>query len=202
MIRHDRQRGMTLLELLIAMAISVMTIALVTYFAVDISNFGVTLNQRLDVERELELTLRTMLSEIRSSGPGDNGAYDIVTATPMTFTFYSDIDGDGKFEQVRYFLNGTTLEKGVTKSSGSNPIVYLSSDEIVTDVVHYMRNSTIFQYYAEGYAPETGPIASPIDVSAVHMVQITGTVDEDPTREPLPVTLFVYATIRNLRGEI
>lgn len=196
------QSGITLLELLIAIAISTMTLVVVTYFALDISNFGSSLSQRLNTERELELTLRVMLSEIRSMGPGDNGAYDIVTASPTTFTFYSDIDGDGKFEQVRYFLNGTTLEKGVTKSSGANPIVYLPANETVSEVVHYMRNASVFRYFAEGYAPEIGPLASPVDVSAVRMVEVTGTVDEVPDSPPLPVTLTTMATIRNLRGEI
>ena len=193
---------MTLIELLVTMAISTLTITFITYFVLDISNFGVTLNSRLTTEREMELTLRIILSEIRSMGPGDNGAYDIVTATPMTFTFYSDVDGDGKFEQVRYFLNGTTLQKGVTKSSGANPVVYLSANEKVSDVIHFVRNATIFQYYAEGYAPEIGPLASPVDVSAVRMVKITSTVDEDTTKSPLPTTLSIMATIRNLRGEI
>ncbi|HUO75473.1 MAG TPA: type II secretion system protein [Candidatus Paceibacterota bacterium] len=197
-----RQAGITLIELLIALTISTMTLVLVAYFALDISNFGSVINQRLDTERELELTLRVMLSEVRSMGPGDNGSYDIVTATPTTFTFYSDVDGDGKFEQVRYFLNGTTLEKGVTKSSGANPVVYNASDEKVTDVVHYVRNATLFQYFAEGYAPEIGPLASPVDVSAIRMIQVTGTVDEVPGSPPGPVTLSTMVTIRNLRGEI
>ena len=80
-------RGFTLIEILIAMAVTAMSLVFVAYFVVDISNFGTDLGNRLETEFELQLTLRAMISEIRSMGPGGNGAYPIATATPTTFTF-------------------------------------------------------------------------------------------------------------------
>ncbi len=196
-------RGFTLLEVLIAMAITTVAVGIITYYAVDLSNFGTDLGTRLDTERELELTLRTMLTEIRSMGNADNGAYPIATATGTTFTFFSDVDGDGKLEQVRYFLDGTTLKKGVTHSTGSAPPVYDQTGEVVTDVVRYMTpGQTVFSYYPDGYPPETGPLIAPIDVSRIRAIGVTGTVDKDPNQPPLPVTLSVIITIRNLRGQI
>lgn len=197
------QRGMTLIELLIAVAITAGALAVVTFFAIDLSNFGINLGDRLENERELELTLRTMTSELRSMGPGGNGAYPIAQASSSSFTFFSDIDADGAFEQVRYFSNGTTLQKGVTEPTSTTPVTYPPSDEIIRDVVHNITNAnSIFTYYPEGYAPETGSLAVPINVALIRMLKITGTTDRDQTRPPAPSTLSIMVTIRNIRGEI
>lgn len=193
--------GFTLIELLIAVAITSVALGLVTYFAVDISNFGLNLGDRLETERELEMTLRSMISELRSMGPAANGAYDISQATPTSFTFYSDIDGDGQFDQVRYTLNGTMLQKGVTKPVGS-PATYPAANEVVTDVVHYMVPGTVFTYYGVGFPDETGPFPSPTDVSKVRLLVVTGTTDKDTTTPPAATTLSITVTIRNLRGDI
>jgi len=195
-------RGFTLIEILIAMAITATSLVFVTYFTVDISNFGTDLSNRLSAEFELQLTLRAMISEIRSMGPGGNGAYPIATATTTTFTFYSDIDGDGAFEQVRYFLDGTILKKGVTDPTATEPVLYPPANEVISEVVHYMIPGTVFTYYPEGLPDEMSPLASPVDVSKVRLVKITGVVDKDTTLPPLSTTLSLTVTIRNLRGEI
>jgi prepilin-type N-terminal cleavage/methylation domain-containing protein len=194
-------KGFTLIELLIAVAITSMALGFVTYFAVDVSNFGLDINNRLENERELEMTFRTMISEIRSMGPAANGAYDIATANATAFQFYTDTDGDGQFEQVRYFLTGTTLQKGITKPVGS-PATYPAGNETITDVVHHIVPGAIFTYYPTGFPSETGPLASPVDISKIRLITITGTTDVDTTKPPAPTTLSITVTIRNLRGDI
>lgn len=194
--------GFTLIEIIVAMAIITLSLVFVTYFTVDLSNFGTDLSNRLEAEFELQITLRSMISEIRSMGPGDNGAYPIATATGTTFTFYSDIDGDGDFEQVRYFSDGTVLKKGITDPTDTEPVLYPSANEVISEAVHHLVSGTIFSYYDEGLPSEMTPLASPVDVARVRLIQITGTVDKDTILPPLPTTLSLTVTIRNLRGEI
>lgn len=198
----NTQRGITLLELLIAIAIAAMSVSLVTYFTVDVSRFGINLGDRLENQRELELTFRIMVSEIRSMGPGGNGAYPVAAASSASFSFFSDIDGDGGFEQVRYFLSGTTLRKGVIEPVAGQPVTYPPANEILRDMVHNVRNTDIFRYYDEGYPPEIGALPSPVDVASIRMLTVKGTTDKDTALPPLPSTLSVNITIRNLRGEI
>ena len=175
------------------MAIVSLAATLVAYFTIDISNFGVNLNDRLEVGRELEMTLRTMVSEIRSMGPADNGAYDIANATATSFTFFTDEDGDGRFEQIRYFLDGTTLKKGVTHSNGT-PAVYPLADEVISEAVHYIvPGAAIFTYYPEGNPASTASLSSPVDVSKIRLVVVRGTVDKDTAKAPLPTTLSITA---------
>ena len=67
--------------------------------------------------------MKTMVSEIRTASTANTGAYTIGLATDSALTFYSDTDNDGLKEKVRYFITGTTLQKGLTKPTGS-PLSY------------------------------------------------------------------------------
>lgn len=195
-------RGFTLIEVLVAITISTIAIGVVTYFALDVSQFGLNLGDRLETERELEMTLRSILTEIRSMGPADNGSYDIATASPTALTFFADIDGDRKFEQVRYFLDGTTLKKGVTVSQGT-PATYPPQNETVTEVVHYMvPGPALFTYYGAGNPAAMASLSAPVNIGLIRLVQVRGTTDRNPATPPLPTTLSITATIRNLRGDI
>lgn len=195
-------RGFTLLELLIAIAISTIAITLVTMFTTDLSNFGVHLGVRLETEREPEMLMRSMLTEIRSMGPAANGGYTIAVATPTSLTFYTDVDNDEVFEQVRYFLDGTTLKRGLTEPSGT-PALYPAADELITEVVHFIVPGTsLFTYYPEGYPSATGPLPTPVNVADIRMIQISTTTDKDSSQLPPSSTLSIIAMIRNLRGDI
>jgi hypothetical protein len=54
--------------------------------------------------------IETMVKEIRMAKEGENGAYPIEYAGDKEFIFYSDIDGDGRVERVRYFLAQTNSQ--------------------------------------------------------------------------------------------
>jgi prepilin-type N-terminal cleavage/methylation domain-containing protein len=194
--------GFTLIEVLIAMAIATIGITVVTYFTLDISRFGIDLGNRLETERESELLLRTILTEIRSMGPAANGAYPIATATGTSFTFYTDVDADNVLEQVRYFIDGMTLKRGVTEPSGI-PAQYPPASETIRESVHYLvAGTTVFSFYPEGDPTVTGPLSAPVNIADIRMVGISLTTDKDPAGPPLPITVAIMAMIRNLRGEI
>jgi type II secretory pathway pseudopilin PulG len=198
----NNERGITLLELLIALAIGTMVAGLVTAFSLDVSDFGTDLNARLEGQRELEQTLRSLLTEVRSMGPGANGAYPIAVATSTEFAFFTDIDRDGEFEQVRYFLDGTTLRRGIIEPTDDEPAQYPPGNEMITDAARFLVPGPVFAYYDEGYAPESGPLEFPVALNDIRMIEVAGTTDVDPSQPPLPATLSTFITIRNLRGEI
>ncbi len=198
----NHERGLTLIEVLVAMAIATATLTVVTYFTLDISNFGIDLGNRLESQREAEIFLRTILPEIRSMGPAANGAYTIAAATATSLTFYTNIDDDAVAEQVRYFLDGTTLKRGITEPTGS-PAQYPPASEVVREVVHYIvPGTTIFTYYPEGNPSATGPLASSPPIVQIRMIEAHCTTDKDTSRPPLASTVSINVMIRNLRGEI
>ena len=96
------------------------------------------------------------------------------------------------FEQVRYFLDGTVLEKGVTKPTATQPVQYPSADEVISEAVHSMIPA-LYSPYPEGLPDEMSPLASPVNVASIRLVNIIGTVDKDTTLPPLPTTLSITA---------
>ena len=198
---HHRQ-GLTLIELLIAISISTGLILIITLFAIDITNFGLYLGDRLETERELEQMIREFVVEVRSMTTAENGSYPIAAADASSFTYFSDIDADGTIEQIRYFLNGTTLQRGLTEPSGTPP-VYDPADETVRDIVKYIvPGADLFTYWPEGWIGETASLSSPINLSDIRLVRFKATVDKDPAVLPAGSTQSVHTTIRNLRGDI
>lgn len=202
MINATDRNGLTLLEILIATAIAAGVLTMATYFALDISKFGLFLGDRLESERALEQTIREFVTEVRSMGPSENGSYPIATADGTTFTFFADIDADGQFEQVRYFLNGTVLQKGVIDPTGI-PATYPPANERTSDVVKYIvPGSALFSYWDQSWIGETASLSLPAAVASVRFVRFRATVDRDPALPPLGITQSADVTIRNLRGEI
>lgn len=196
------QSGFTLMEILIATAIATIAMAIVSSLAIDVTGFSLSLGNRIEQEQELAPFLRLIVSEIRSIGPAENGAYHIAQAEGDSFTFFGDVDNDATFEQVRYFVSGSVLRKGVTEPSATQPITYPPANETVVDVVTGLIPGTVFTYFDEGYPLVDAPLSDPANVTDVRLVTITLTVDKDPQNEPGPSTLSVSATIRNLRGDI
>jgi len=62
-----------------------------------------TMQQAIAVD-EARRGVDLMAREIRQACYGDNGAYPIEKGGGKEFIFYSDVDGDGQAERVRYYL--------------------------------------------------------------------------------------------------
>jgi hypothetical protein len=91
---------------------------------------GSTFEQSLAID-EARKGIETMVKEIRMAKEGENGAYPIEYAGDKEFIFYSDIDGDGRIERVRYFLaqtnSGTLTQECQTSVKGGSCSVSFSN---------------------------------------------------------------------------
>lgn len=104
-------RGFTLIETLVAIAVFTLIMGAVAGSVVMLyRTYGFTFQQSQAIE-EARRGIEVMVKEIRGATFGDDGTFIIEKAEDQEFVFYSDIDGDGKVERVRYFLG--------TESSGS-----------------------------------------------------------------------------------
>jgi prepilin-type N-terminal cleavage/methylation domain-containing protein len=193
------QQGFTLMEIVVAMGIMVIIGVLGTYFARDITDSTLRVNRSLLTQQQLQQTLQLMVPEIRSASQSNDGSYPIVQATTSTFTFFSDIDQDGDFDRVRYFLNGTNLDKGVISPSGV-PLSYPTSTETLRTLVENMVASQIFTYYGEtATSTQSVPLPFPVNVLAIKTVEVTLVANQGTTSTPAFVGVKNQATIRNLR---
>ncbi len=194
------KKGFTLIEVLIVIAIISGIVTMISLFSFNITQFQFFIGKSLDVEGETQGAFKIINPELRSIGPSSTGSYPIASAASSSFSFYSDIDNDGIFEQVRYFLDGTTIKKGTIKPGGA-PLVYNQANEKITEVVHNVTSSNIFYYYDKNYDGTNGsPLGYPMNLSAIRVVKMVLTVDDNPNAQPGPLIVSAIMNIRNLRG--
>src|SRR3989338_1809351 len=192
--------GFTLFEVLLAIGISAVIVLAVGKFSDTISGVGVLLNNKLQTSQDLEQAFQVITTDIRSISPSSNGAYPIEAASTSSFVFFSDINRDGLYDRVRYFLATSTLRKGVVKPSGS-PLGDPTSTEIITSVIpNIVPGGNLFQYYGASATGTANPLPSPIDVSSVRIVKMALTADTSTSTSPRPTTMEATITIRNLRS--
>ena len=191
-------KGFTLFEVVISIGILGMILLVMGLFGVDVYDFGIFLGENLSAQQELQLTLQVMFSELRAMNQSVVGGYALETASGNTISFYSDIDGDGLTDRVRYFLNGNILKKGVIKPSGS-PLNY-SGTEKITDEIHniYSAAGNIFSYYDSNYTGSEASLPFPINISAVKLIKASVTVDQSPADAASRIDLSISANMRNL----
>lgn len=194
-------RGYTLLEMLMVVSISTIVMGVIVssilYFYRSNTN---TLEQALQIDNARR-GITQGVRDIRETTYGDDGAYPIVAFATSTFTFYSDIDRDSSTERVRFFLEGSTLKKGVTNPTGT-PVSYDSGNEQVSIISEYVRNNfqnlPVFRYYTAS----STEITSFATTTGIAFVEINLIVNVNPDRLPGEFTLRSSATLRNLKTNL
>ncbi len=193
--------GFTLIETVIGVSIFVVMMLAITIFMKNTWGYNTFVSVGLgdiDVGRKI---IKNITAEVRTASSANTGAYAINQASASSLTFYSDIYDNGLKERVRYFLNGTTLQKGITVPTGS-PLAYNLANEQVTNILTNVTNATIFNYYDKNYDGTTASLSDPIDVSLVRLIKITLTVDKDPLHPPAPITFSTQVSLRNLKDNL
>ncbi len=174
-MKKTKNAGFTLVEISVGLTVTIIIGLAIAGLQYIISKSQVAVyNGSIKVEYA-NSNVSAMVKEIRTAHNGDNGSYVIESATPTSFIFYSDIDADGKTERVRYYLNGTSLMKGIIKPTGS-PITYPSASEQIRVVSDGVQNGAtpVFSYYDKNWPTDTinNPIVSPVNASKVRVVKI------------------------------
>lgn len=194
------KKGFTILEVLIAVGLFAMIVIGMTAFIGMIYKTNDVLYSQLAGQKDARTALSIMVKELRSANNSSIGSYVIDTAASSTLIFYSDIDADTYKERVRYFVDGTTLKKGVIKPAGT-PLAYNPASEVVTTLANNLVSASApFQYFNETYdGAAAGLLAQPVKVTDVHYVRITLTIDRQANVSPLPLTASTEVEIRNLK---
>lgn len=194
------RKGFTLIETVVAMGIVMVVAVLFMRFSRDVTDSTVRFSGSLLTQQQLNVTMQVLLPEIRSASQGNDGSFPIAHAATSSFQFYSDIDRDGLFDRVRYYLQGTTFTKGVIEPTGS-PLAYVTSTETFQDLVYnVIPGSQIFSYYDKtATSTASTPLSQPVDVSRVKAVRITLVANQGTSSTPSLTGVETTATIRNLR---
>ncbi|EKD23675.1 MAG: hypothetical protein ACD_81C00196G0002 [uncultured bacterium] len=195
-----RNSGFTLVEVLISITLFVGIAFIIGTFIKSVLDYELLFTQQLTAQQEIETTFATVLPEMRSMVPSALGSYPIGQVATSSITFFVDIDGDTISDQVRYFLSGTVLKKGITRPSGS-PLSYNSANEIVNDVVrNVVMTAPVFTFYDENYTGSEPAMTSPVVISDIRLIKILLTV-KDPN-ETVPLSASIDIVPRNLRTNL
>ncbi len=192
--------GFTLIELIISFALLAAIITAAGLFISNVLNLNPFFQGSLETGNEVELTSQVIATEIRSMAPSNTGSYPIDTASSSVLTFYSDIDEDGLFERVRYFVDGSILKKGVIRPT-VNPFAYNPANEVVTEQIHNLVStaSSTFSYYNSNYTGSEPPIVPPMDISVIRVIGIQINAQE---KKGAIVSFNAFITPRNLRSNL
>lgn len=193
------RRGLTLLELVIAVGISALIFVLLSQVTIDSLRIFRSSNANTVAAEQANRIVMSIVRTIRQSQPSPTGAYPIVAATATSITVFSSINAPGVIQQVRFFLNGTNLQMGVIEPVGS-PATYPVGNENVSTVLKNVRNGgqAVFQYYSGSYTG-TQAAMNPIVLNTIRYAQATILYDEDLANPPSMITISPAFSFRNLK---
>ncbi|MEX0652133.1 MAG: type II secretion system protein [Candidatus Paceibacterota bacterium] len=191
-------KGFTLIETLVVLAIFIIVLgALVSSIRFFYRSNTHALEQSFAINGA-RIGIEQMVKDLREAGFSDEGSYPVIALATSSVSFYSDVDADIFVEKIRYFLDGTDLNKGIVDSSG-DPLTYNDDNEVVTLISNNVRNNAesvaLFSYYNASGTPMTN-LASTTDLRFVTAEVV---VNVNPMRLPNNFTLRSSATLRNVR---
>lgn len=205
MKKKSKNKGFTLVEMLIVMGIMGLFVVLVTDFQSKIFIYNRIFQGGNFVGTDALNVVKSMAVEMRSMSPSSGGAYPIESASTSSIAFFNDIDDDGNKERIRYFLSGTTMQRGVIKPTG-NPFVYNTTSETFSTLMSNVRNtstSSVFTYYNTYYdGSATTSLSLPIPISNVRLVVVNVILDADPSRPFVPLYATTQVSLRNLKDNL
>ncbi len=198
----NKQQGFTILEVLISgFMIVVLGMGLLgLQFIIGESQLS-SIDSFIEVD-ESTAAVSTLAREIRTAQKGENGSFQFTNASSQEITFFSDLDVDGRIEQIRYYLEGTTLKKDVIDPQGS-PITYPTEQKITTIITQNIRNGStpIFSYFNEDWPNDTSnnPLPTPADLDSIKMVHIYVRVNPRAADPDNDYVLESQAQVRTLK---
>jgi hypothetical protein len=194
--------GMGVVEAIIVIAVLTALLLAVANFGRDVFSVSGILQSGLSAQQDARNIVKTIASELRTASPSSLGSYPLKSVADNDVTFYSDIDGDGLKEEVRYYLSGTILKKSTLKPSGLPPSY--TGSPAVSDLIADVKNGStpVFTYYDTNYDGTTAPLSAPINILSVRLIKVMVMVERDPYRSPTPVSVTTQVSLRNLKDNL
>jgi prepilin-type N-terminal cleavage/methylation domain-containing protein len=199
-LKHNR--GFSLPEIIISLAIATLTIFVITEFMIETNRFQQFISDQSQAIAQADSASQIMTKALRETTDGADGRYAILTAAANSLSFYSDIDDDDLTEQVTYTISGTTLQQTIIEPTGT-PADYLPEDAVTKTIAFGVVNVTytnnaVFTYYDDNNVELTYPIT----LANVMLIKIHLDINANVDRIPDTHTIETYAQLRNLNDNL
>jgi len=195
------KQGFTLIELLVALGI----FALIAMAASWILIYGLRHNSiiwdQLQTQSDGRKVLQAVVDDVRKAEQSSLGGYPLITVDDNEISFYANIDDDSLREKVRFWLDDTTVKRGVIKPAG-NPLSYSQTEDVVEiahDVVNISQTTPMFLYYDESYTGTEAALAQPVTITDIRTIRVQLELEKDPLASPVPLLVESLVSVRNLK---
>ena len=196
-----RNPGFTLIELLVAMGIFVLIAMAASWLIMRGFRYNGIIWEQLQSQNDGRRVVQTLVDDLRKAEESSVGGYPIATAEDYNLVFYANIDDDSMRERLHFWLDDTTVKRGVLKPSG-NPLSYTGVEDVV-EIAHYVVNieeeSPLFLYYDESYAGSEDALIQPLDIPDIRIIRVQLELEKDPTETPVPLHIESMVQVRNLK---
>lgn len=187
--------GFTLLEVLVASGLTgLIALPLMTYSYKGLQSYAF-LQAQSNTATELSILSERIAKVLR-------GATAVITAQSNALTVYGYFDpADTTVDQIRYFINGTDLDIGVTPPSGTAPnYTYPSANETITAarVDLQMGSNPMFTYYDSS----GNQLPNGFSNSQVYAIGIYVAANPSPGQVQVPISVKTLATLRNFKTNL
>jgi type II secretory pathway pseudopilin PulG len=199
--RKKTKAGFTLVEILIVAGLLVLFLIALSTFGRDVFIFNNRYSLSFSADSNAKSALKKLTAELRAAESSATGGFLIEMVASTSRIFFSDPDGDGVRERLRYFIEDRSLKRGIIEPSG-NPVAYVTEDEKVqTLIADLLTASSSFIYFGNDYdgSNSSTPLTEPIDVQAIRMARFIFVIQAPSNRAPAPYTVQSEVMIRNLK---
>lgn len=191
------KKGMSLIEMIVAIAIFTIGLGIFTLLFVrswEMYTFSFSTGQSQVMASQ---GVQRLVDIIRNAQQADNGAFPLVVAQEEEIVLYTNIDIDNSIERVRIFFSHNKIFLEIRNASTGTPPQYSdgyeTSQEIVRDIIQDDER-VLFSYYDEFNTKLTGTFP----INDVKMVKIDIMVDDNVEKLPEGIAIESHASIRNL----
>ncbi len=190
----NKNQGFSLIEISV-----VITIIMVSAFiATDFISMGFRTAQfTKEQDTAVQIarnSMATIVKEIRGANTSEQGDYPLIVTDDEEVVFFSDIDNDNEFEKIRYYVNGTQLNKAVTEPGPLHDYSGISTNTINAE---YLNNGSeaVFVYYDETYT-ETDVI------NEIRLIKVNLKINVTPSVAPNDIYVSSDVNLRNLKDNL
>jgi len=194
MLRRS-EGGYSLLELIIVMGLTAMLATPLVVFSYK----GLTSYEFLQAQSNTSTELSTLSQRMAKVIRGTTAIIDAQNNTLTIYGYFSPADTTVK--KIRYFINGTNLNIGVTPPTGTAPnYTYNTADEVVTTtrIDLAMGSTPMFTYYDDAGNQLPNGFAN----SQIKEIGIYVAANPRVKQLSVPVSLTTRVTLRNFKTNL
>jgi len=184
------------------MSIFSLIVLVLASFLIDGWRYNTIIWDQLQGQTDARRVVQETVNIIRKAEESSIGAFPVVLAKDNELIIYANVDTDFYRERIRFWLDGTTLKRGIIKPSG-NPLNYSGTEQVV-DLAHYVVNISkgipLFIYYDENYTGVENPLTTPAEVALIKLVKVQLLIEKNPDKTPIPLRVESMVQIRNLKS--